>query len=53
MNEQENNYSSENEMPLWQKIILTKRIEEIKRNPNSLKPIIELLDELDRDMKDS
>lgn len=40
----------DNEIPEWQKQLLNKRIEAIVKNPNSVKPIDKLFDELDSDL---
>lgn len=42
--------SLENEIPQWQKNILENRLKAIKQNPNSIKPIQELFDELDKEI---
>lgn len=37
-------------IPQWQKQLLNKRLEAIAKNPNSIKPIDELFNELDSDL---
>ena len=48
-----NNYPDvgnlDKEIPDWQKQLLDSRLEDIARNPKSLRPISELFDELDSD----
>lgn len=38
----------DNEIPEWQKQLLDARLEEISKNPQNLRPIAELFDELNR-----
>lgn len=38
------------DIPQWQKQLLDKRLEAIAKNPNSIKPIDELFNELDSDL---
>lgn len=40
---------TEDELPAWQKKLLDKRLEAIKKDPASIRPIKELLDELDKE----
>jgi len=39
----------EGELPQWQKDLLDKRLNKIAKDPQSLRPIEELFDELDKD----
>ena len=39
---------SNNELPEWQKNILDARLTDLESNPESIKPIIELFEELDK-----
>ena len=47
-----NNYPDietlEQELPQWEKDLIDNRLESIENNPNSLKPIIDLIEELKR-----
>ena len=49
-----NNYPDidnlDKDIPDWQKQLLDKRLSTIEQNPNSIKPIDGLFDELDRDI---
>lgn len=38
------------DIPSWQKQLLDKRLDTIAKNPNSIKPIDELFDELDNEL---
>lgn len=39
----------DNDLPEWQKEVIDKRLEAIRKNPASVRPIQELLDELDKE----
>lgn len=39
----------DNDLPEWQKEVIDERMEAIRKNPASVRPIEELLDELDKE----